>query len=430
MRGPNLETGDTVIDSMVDSLNGVIESDGGERIAGATAVIVVAFAAYLLFRFIVVPLLRRRGVDPSTRWGVVFGDRQVLARLSFLVPVVVATAGLEAVPHLEPDASELIGRVLGLLFVVGAARLATAASAAIRDALNGGESPEQPRARLQAANLAIYAIAAIFAATVVTGQSLWYLITGLGAIAAILAIVFQDTILSTVASIQISQNDMVRVGDWIEAPHRGADGHVIDVALHGVKVQNFDNTIVTIPTYALVSESFTNWRGMSDSGVRRMKRSMSIDATSIRFAEEEEIDSFRTYPPLDEYVDRFRRSLPQTNNWNDQLSRAQRRLTNLGLFRAYVLSYVSQRALISSDNHLVVVRQLESGAAGMPLEIYAFVSTTRWPDFETVQSETFEHLLSILPAFGLRLYQPVGDAAIRDLRIAMQNTLGDGLRNN
>ena len=237
------------------------------------------------------------------------------------------------------------------------------------------------------------------------------LLSGFGAMTAILLLVFRDTILSLVASVQLTAQDMVRVGDWIEMPQFGADGDVIDVQLHTVKVQNWDKTITTIPTHRLISDSFKNWRGMSESGGRRIKRAIHIDLGSVRFQTDEEIEHFRRFALLKGYVGDKLQELRDYNaglptEVDDEVNR--RRLTNIGTFRAYAFNYLKHHPKINQQMTLIV-RQLAPGPEGLPLEIYCFTNTTAWADYEGIQSDIFDHLLAITPEFGLRLFQkPAG----------------------
>ena len=237
-------------------------------------------------------------------------------------------------------------------------------------------------------------------------------LSGLGAMSAVLMLVFKDTILSFTAGVQLSGNDMLRVGDWIEMPQVGADGDVIDIALNTVKVQNGDKTITTIPTWRLVSESFKNWRGMRDSGGRRIKRQIIIDAGSIRFLSDAEIAELGKITLLSDYLReksqaiQIARSIAE-NTLGSECARVaanQRRLTNLGTFRAYVQAYLQAHADIRQDMSLLV-RTLEPAAHGVPMELYCFTATTNWGDYEAIQSNIFDHLLAILPEFGLRPFQ-------------------------
>ncbi|WP_455481636.1 mechanosensitive ion channel family protein [Bartonella sp. B35(2025)] len=273
---------------------------------------------------------------------------------------------------------------------------------------------QRPTARLkpikgyiQIAKITLFAIAAILMVATLLDRSPFILFSSLGAMAAVLLLIFQDTLLSFVAGIQISSTDMVRVGDWIEIPNLGADGDVIEIALHSIKVQNFDKTIVTVPIRKLVTDPFKNWRGMEESGGRRIKRSLFIDQSSIRFHTKEEQEYLTQLNLLESY---FAKKIPEINEWNAQLNKNHdipantRRLTNIGTFRAYTLAYLQKHSNIT-QNMTVMTRQLPPTPNGLPLEIYCFTNTTVWAEYEQIQADIFDHLYSILPDFGLKIFQ-------------------------
>jgi miniconductance mechanosensitive channel len=246
-------------------------------------------------------------------------------------------------------------------------------------------------------------------------QSPLILLSGLGAMAAVILLVFKDTILSLVASVQLTSNDMLRVGDWIEMPGMHADGDVIDIALHTVKIQNFDKTITTIPTHKLISESYRNWRGMSESGGRRIKRSISIDQNMIRFLSEDEVKELNRFRILRDYLARKEQEIADWNK-GELAGEAEmvnaRRLTNIGTLRAYIIGYLKNHRMISNDFTLLV-RQLPPGPTGLPIEIYCFTATTNWGEFESIMADIFDHLLAILPEFGLKIFQEPSGSDVR-----------------
>ena len=212
---------------------------------------------------------------------------------------------------------------------------------------------------------------------------------------------------------------MIRVGDWLEMPQFGADGDVIDVALYTVTVQNWDKTITTIPTHRLITDSFKNWRGMSESGGRRIKRSISIDVNSIRVLTDDEINRYKSFALLKEYIDAKQTELRDYNTALDEPGESGvnlRRLTNIGTFRAYIHSYLKHHPKIHQGMTLIV-RQLQPGAKGLPIEIYAFSNDTDWAVYEDIQADIFDHICAIAPEFGLRLYQKPAGADLTDLRI-------------
>lgn len=264
---------------------------------------------------------------------------------------------------------------------------------------------------LQVAKIFVYIIGGILIIATIIGKSPLLLLSGIGALTAVILLVFKDSLLGLVAGIQLSSNDMVRLGDWIEMPKYGANGDVIDISLNTVKVENFDKTITTIPTYALVSDSFKNWRGMTQSGGRRISRSLYIDATSITFCTDEMLEEFEKIHYLSDYIKTKKQEVALYNLENkiDTTHTVNgRRLTNLGTFRAYIQSYLKNHPKIHKEM-VQMVRQLPPGEHGVPLEIYVFTNDTVWVNYESIQSDIFDHILAVVPQFGLRIFQnPTG----------------------
>ncbi|EMD82815.1 mechanosensitive ion channel family protein [Pacificimonas flava] len=337
------------------------------------------------------------------------GLTNIARRLSNLVPAIIVGAGIDLVPHVPGEVIAVVTNLAEAFMVLTIARALGATFDFAEDLYQ-----RRPKAGMrpikgfvQVGKIGIYFIAVILMVAAIIDESPLILFSGLGALAAILLLVFKDTILSLVASVQLSTNDMIRVGDWITMENYGADGDVVDIALHTVKVQNFDKTITTIPTHALISDSFRNWRGMQESGGRRIKRQLMIDQNSIRFLTGDEIADARRFTLLIPYIDRKEEEIA---DWNESRLGPKeqpvnaRRQTNIGLMRAYIEAYLRSDRRIS-DIHSLMVRQLASGADGLPLEIYCFTDTTDWATYEGIQADIFDHLIAILPEFGLRLFQ-------------------------
>jgi len=265
---------------------------------------------------------------------------------------------------------------------------------------------------LQVGKILIYFAAILMIISIIFNVAMGKLFTGLGAIAAILLLIFKDTILGFVASIQMAAYNMVKPGDWIEMPSRNADGTVIDISLNTVKVQNFDKTIITIPTYAMVSESFQNWRGMEESGGRRIKRSLKIDMKSVRFCTPEMLEKFKKIHLLKDYIEQKEKELVEYNtkyNIDNSIVVNGRRLTNLGTFRKYVEAYLKNHPKIHNEMTFLV-RHLEPDDKGIPIQIYVFSNDQRWANYESIQADIFDHLLAVIPEFGLQVFQsPSGD---------------------
>ncbi|WP_407353065.1 mechanosensitive ion channel family protein [Luteimonas sp. R10] len=381
------------------------------------ALILGAALASWITRRVLLRIVRKLVQASPMHWDDALLASGVLSRLAHVVPALVISSGIAFVPGL-PEATVLVVRNVAHAYMVLTVALALGN---LFNALGDLYARDADRARtrpikgyLQVAKLVVFLIAAVLAIAALIDRSPLILLSGLGAMTAVLLLVFKDTILSLVASVQLSGNDMLRVGDWIEMPALDADGDVIDIALNTVKVQNWDKTITTIPTYRLISESFKNWRGMEESGGRRIKRALLIDQSSVRFLEPAERDALRRIALIDGYLDAKRRELEE---WNAQLEAAgkdpvnTRRVTNLGTFRAYVEAYLRAHPQIRQDMTLMV-RQLEPGATGVPLQVYCFTATTAWTVYEGIQSDIFDHLLAVLPEFGLRLFQAPGGADV------------------
>ena len=356
----------------------------------------------------------------------VLGDSHVVRRLANIVPALILTSGIKVIPHL-PEAVVTVVENVCSAFIILTIALAIGGVLNLVNMLY----QRRPNAHLkpikgyiQVVTIVIYAIAAILMVAALIDRSPLILLSGLGAMAAVLMLIFQDTLLSLVASVQISSSDIIRVGDWIEMPQLNADGDVIDIALHTVKVQNFDKTITTIPTKRFISDPFKNWRGMQESGGRRIKRCLYLDQASVRFLSPDEIARLQRFLLLGQYLSSKQSELL---SWNTELAEAAqepantRRVTNIGTFRAYVELYLRQHRGINQDMTLLV-RQLQPTANGLPLELYCFTNTVAWAAYEGYQSDIFDHLLAILPEFGLRVFQHPSGADMRELRGGLQTS--------
>ena len=264
---------------------------------------------------------------------------------------------------------------------------------------------------LQVVKLIINILGIIIFIASLIGKSPVYLLCGIGALTAVLMLIFKDTILSFISSIQITSNDLFKVGDWVEAPQFNADGDVIDIALHTIKIQNWDKTITVIPTHKLIDSSFKNWRGMSDSGGRRIKRAIHIDMNSIKFCDDAMISRFSKIDIISEYIDYKRKDIKEYNqskNCNNSLLNG-RALTNIGTYRKYISSYLENNSNINKGMTFLV-RQLSPNSNGLPLEIYVFSNDTDWIKYEQIQSDIFDHLVASVKQFDLVLFQnPTGN---------------------
>lgn len=347
-------------------------------------------------------------------------DSRISARLANIVPALILSAGIGLVPHL-PAAAVTVVRNVCSAFIVLTIALAISASLSLMNVFyrRRPDAHLKPiKGYVQVVKILVFVIAAILIIATLIDRSPLILLSGLGAMAAVLMLIFQDTLLSLVASVQISSSDIIRVGDWIEMPQLNADGDVIDIALHTVKVQNWDKTITSIPTKRFISDPFKNWRGMQECGGRRIMRSLYLDQTSIGFLNPEEIARLQRISLLRQYL---KHKHSELLSWNSALAEDgqepanTRRITNIGTFRAYVEQYLRQHPQIHQDM-TQLVRQLSPTADGLPLQLYCFTNTIAWGSYESIQSDIFDHLLAILPEFGLQVFQHPSGADLRAWR--------------
>ncbi len=388
-------------------------TDGVSKTMSYAILVIIIVVLCLLLNFIarkvllkVVSALVKKN---KYTWDDIMYERKVFHRLAHLVTPLVISLFAGSFPDIEVWIRRIMSvyMTLVILFVIDALLNS------VEDIYRTIEiSKTRPiKGILQVINIVAFIIGAIVAIAALTGQSPIILLGGLGALSAVILLVFQSSILGFVAGIQLTSNDMVRIGDWVQMPKYDADGSVIDIALTTVKVQNFDKTITTIPAQAMMSDSFRNWRGMTASGVRRIKRSISIDISSISFCSEEMLKRFERIEYLKEYIISRQKEIENYNEEkNIDISDPVngRRMTNIGTFRYYMLNYLQNHPGIN-ENVTLMVRQLLPTSEGIPLEVYAFTATTDWIEYENIQSDIFDHLLAVLPEFGLRAHQtPTG----------------------
>jgi len=379
----------------------------------ATLAIVLSIIANFLAKRFILKGLAHIVARTETKWDDIFLERNVFGKLSHLAPAVVlyvmmplALEGYERLTALATSVVIIYMIIIGILVIDSFLN-------AVLDIYRTREvSKEIPiKSFIQILKVAIYFIAIIFIISVILNKTPLYLFSGLGALTAILLLIFKDTILGFVAGIQLAANKMVANGDWIEMPKYGADGAVLEVALTTVKVHNWDKTVTTIPTYALISESFKNWRGMQLSGGRRIKRSVYIDINTIKFCTEEMIERFSKIRYIADYMEKKKKELAEYNAAHqlDDLGPANKRqLTNVGTFRAYVTFYLKNHPMINHEMTFLI-RQLAPAENGLPVEIYVFCKDKVWANYEAIQSDIFDHILAIVPEFDLKVFQsPAG----------------------
>ncbi|MFA5539860.1 MAG: mechanosensitive ion channel family protein [Gemmobacter sp.] len=376
---------------------------------GLLALALVAGFVNFVVKVVLVRLLNRIIGGIAALQGPEVVRSGVIARLANAFPAMVISSGIMLVPGL-PEAVALVVRNVATAVIILVIAMAISAALNLFDTIwhrRPTMAGRSAKGYIQIVKIAVFGIAAILMIAAIIDRSPLILLSGLGALTAVLILVFQDTLLSLVASVQISSTDIVKVGDWIEMPALNADGDVIEIALHTVKVQNWDRTVTTIPTRRLVSDPVKNWRGMFESGGRRIKRSLYLDQTSIRFLTEEERDRLARFAPLERYMEEKAQELQA---WNAELGpRAEvaanrRQMTNIGTFRAYVNNYLRNHPGVH-QGMILMVRQLAPTPDGLPLELYCFTSTTAWVGYEGTQADIFDHLYAVLPEFGLRVFQ-------------------------
>jgi miniconductance mechanosensitive channel len=372
-------------------------------------VVLGSYVALMIARSIVMHPLRAVVQRSSTQLDDVLYEKGVFRRFVYIVPVLILSSFAYLLPQVETFLHRLFSATIVWIITITLGALLNAINEVYRNTVFAKRL--DIKSYLQIAKLLLYIFGGLVIISILIGRSPWLMLSGIGAMTAVLLLIFRDTILSFVASLQISSNDLVRVGDWIEAPAFGADGDVMDIALHTVKVQNWDMTITVIPTYKLLDSSFKNWRGMSISGGRRIKRAVYLDVSSIRLCDEKMCQRFESYELIADYVRKKRAETTQYNQEHavntDRLING-RRLTNVGTFRAYIEAYLRHHPQIHQDMTLLV-RQLDSGPNGLPIEVYAFTSDTRWANYEAIQADIFDHILAVVPEFELSVFQqPTG----------------------
>jgi miniconductance mechanosensitive channel len=383
------------------------------RLLAIVVMLTVACIAYIIAKRLLLRIVKRLVERSKTIWDDILLKRKVFNRFSYFAPALViywmapfVPVGSAAVIAALQLAAKIYMVVVGLLvfdsFLNSIVEIYRTFEFAQKMPIRGF---------VQAAKIVLYFFAGIIILAMIMGKSPVMLFGGLGAMMAVIMLIFKDSILGFVAGIQLSSNEMIHIGDWIEMPKYGADGDVIDIALTTVKVQNWDKTIVTIPTYALISDSMKNWRGMSESGGRRIKRSIYIDMSSVKFCTEEMLGKFKKIKYISEYVERKTEEIKEHNR-AAQVDESDlingRHLTNIGTFRAYVAAYLRNHPKIHQDMTFLV-RHLEPTPNGLPIQIYVFSNDQVWANYEAIQADIFDHILAVIPKFELRIFQnPTG----------------------
>lgn len=373
----------------------------------------ISFLANFITKKIILRIIETIIHRSKNTWDDIFVKNKVFNRLSHLVPALIILFSTDLIFKDYHNIIPFISKVsyfyiIIIMMIVLNSVIITLYG--IYDSLSISEG-RHIKGYVQVVQIMVMFTGIMVIISVIFNADLKGLFFGLGTFAAVLMLVFKDTILGFVASIQVSMNNMVNPGDWISMPGRKADGVVLEINLNTVKVQNWDKTISTIPTYALVSESFQNWRGMEESGGRRIKRSINIDMTSVKFCSEEMIQRFRKIQVLGNYIDTKKKEINEFNkkqNIDPSVLTNGRRMTNLGTFRKYMEGYLHAHPLIH-DQMTFLVRQLQPNEKGIPIEIYVFSKDQAWANYETIQADIFDHILAVIPEFELKIFQnPTG----------------------
>ncbi|AGH96088.1 mechanosensitive ion channel family protein [Pseudobdellovibrio exovorus] len=385
-----------------------------ETLSGFLVLLALIFVVHFCIKIFVQKFVVHWFRDSKFYTIALLKDQKLLFWVSCLVYITIIYQGLSWMPHLPTTMVVVLERFGLASFILASLLVLTNLSRVVNEVYTQKPiSRTRPiKSYLQGIQIVAYCFGFISIIAVFMNKSPLLILSGLGALTAIIMLVFRDSILSLVAGVQLTTNDLIRVGDWIEMPQFNADGDVREITLHTVKVQNWDKTLTIIPAHKFLENSFKNWRGMQESGGRRIKRSLYIDVQSIRFLTSEDIEKFSSYRLLRPYLEQKNKEL---QDYNEQLppdvqkgSLNRRRLTNVGTFRAYLDAYLKNHPQIHQDMTFLV-RQLQPGPEGLPIELYVFTRDTRWAIYEGIQADIFDHILSILPEFGLRFFQnPTG----------------------
>ncbi len=385
------------------------------------AVIIILYLIWFITKNILLRIIAKATAKTTTKWDDYLLKNKVFAAVANLPPLFILSILINPIFQEYPVTADMMHRIIEVLIVIVIIVIANRTLTAVLQVLSYSPSlRDKPlKSYIQLSKILISGILIIILLSVATQRNPIYFFTGLGAVSAILILTFKDTIMGFVGSIQLAANDMIRLGDWVSLDKYGADGSVIEINLATVKVQNWDKTITTIPTYAFVSESFKNWRGMVESGGRRIKRSIYIKIDSIKFCDPEMIKNFKDYHLISEFVEAKEADISQYNttkkiNKNALINGRQQ--TNIGLFRKYALHYLNQNINLNHEM-TVMVRQLQPTAQGLPIEIYCFSRDKAWVNYEEIQSDIFDHLFAAVPFFDLEIFENPSGKDLRSLNI-------------
>lgn len=378
-------------------------------LVGCSLILILCSIAYYVTKHVFLSTIHRIVYHSKNTWDDLIFEQHVFGRLALLIPILLFWFLIPKVIAAETATLQVLLVLAKVAICFQVSRTISALLNVIKSLYkqNAKEKYLPLNATIQVVKLVVYLIATILAISFILDKSPVYLLSGLGALTAVLLLVFQDTIKGLVASIQISANRMLAPGDWIEIPQYGADGDVLEIGLNTVKVQNFDRTVTTVPTYALISGSFKNWRDMFASGGRRIKRTVIIDISSIHFYKKEHVDELKNIQLLKDYLATKEHELTEHNQTkgfalDDKFN--QRQLTNIGTYRAYIEAYLRQHTKVHKEM-TCMVRQLPATSSGLPLELYFFSNDQDWVNYEAIQADIFDHIYAMAPIFSIRIFQ-------------------------
>ncbi len=390
------------------------------------ALFILALLVMILTRKVLLRVVAAFTAKSPSRWDDIMFEQGVFSNMSWFIPLLVIQEGLQWATNLPDRLTVLLARVIaslmGWVFVISLSAFLNSLNEIhnVREA--DGKSKRPIKSYIQVGKIILYTMGVIGIVATLLGKSPWYLLSGIGAMSAVLLLIFRDTILSLVAGIQLTSNDLVRLGDWIEMPMFNADGDVVDIALNTIKVKNWDNTVTVIPAHKFLENSFKNWRNMHELGGRRICRSIYLDISTISFLDDEQISRLEHITLLKEYLAGKRKELAEYNQAvaaGESIANT-RRLTNIGTLRAYMIAYLRNHPKIHQEMTLLV-RQMEATPSGVPLQVYAFTNNTAWINYEGVQGDVFDHFMAMVPEFGLRVFQNPSGADFKSIAPVSQN---------
>ena len=398
---------------MIDYINNLLQSNGVNETVSiqlsyvftVLGIVFICLCIDFISKRFLLKLLSFYIKRSKSKWDDIFLEKKVFEQIAHIPPFIVIHMVAPLFPSYQSWIQRLAFSFIILFIMLSLNKIIDSVEYIYRQYEISRMRPI--KGYLQVVKIFVFMMCGIIIVSTIMERSPWILLSGLGAATAVILLIFQNSILGLVASIQLSTNDMVQIGDWIEMASHGADGAVTEISLHTVKVQNWDKTIVTIPTHALISESFKNWKGMKESGGRRIKRAVNIDVNSIKFCDEEMIERFKKIQYIEEYIEARTAEIEAYNkahNINSESIVNGRHLTNIGTFRVYVKNYIENHPGVNKAMTRMV-RQLQPSENGLPIEIYAFTSVTDWVEYEGIQSDIFDHLLAVIPEFDLKIYQ-------------------------